>query len=69
MEYNDGIDVRNNESCEKIIVPVSEDLKDAYYEGTNLEKVNVTTTTTLSDLITEGLSFKEMNQIFKEIER
>ena len=69
LEYNDGIDVRNNESCEKIIVPVSEDLKDAYYEGTNLEKVNVTTTTTLSDLITEGLSFKEMNQIFKEIER
>ena len=69
LEYNDGINIGNNEECERIIVPVPEDLQVSYYEGTNLEKVKITTITTLSELINAGLSFKEMSQILKDIER
>jgi len=65
IEYNDGIDVQGYEVCNNILIKLTSVEKNAYFEGTNLENIEIGTIKPISELIEDGLSFKEANKIYQ----
>lgn len=65
LEYCDGIYFANNYvECKNIFAPIQEDEISAYFAGTNLEKVSISTARSMTKMLEEGtLSLRAMNKM------